>query len=417
MSRSSIALSNLRGVVIVIVLAFHSVLAYLASLPAASYAFDDAPYRWQATPIIDTQRWFGFDLFCAWQDVSLMSLMFFLSGLFVPSSLARKGSWTFLSDRFLRIGVPLILVVALLMPVAYYPSYAVTAVDPSVGAFWQHWRALPFWPCGPQWFLWQLLALNVLAAAMHRFVPDWPASFKRLAASARNHPVWFFAALVAVSALAYVPLALIHSPWTWANYGPFSFQLSRPLHYLVYFFAGMVIGAYGLDRGLLACDGALARNWVGWLAAAIAGFVLWAAPTSLTMGEGPAPFGMPLASAIGFVIACAAGCFFLLAVCLRFAAEKVRLFGSLSVNAYSIYLLHYVFIVWLQYAVLNVALFAVGKAAIVFGGTLAMSWAGAVAFGGVPFGSYAAQMKRWLVPASFSSPAPAKLLKRDDVTG
>ena len=34
MSRSSIALSNLRAVVIVIVLAFHSVLAYLASLPA-----------------------------------------------------------------------------------------------------------------------------------------------------------------------------------------------------------------------------------------------------------------------------------------------------------------------------------------------------------------------------------------------
>ena len=34
MSRSNIALSNLRAVVIVIVLAFHSVLAYLASLPA-----------------------------------------------------------------------------------------------------------------------------------------------------------------------------------------------------------------------------------------------------------------------------------------------------------------------------------------------------------------------------------------------
>ena len=32
--------------------------------------------------------------------------------------------------------------------------------------------ALPFWPCGPQWFLWQLLALNVLAAGLHRFAPD-----------------------------------------------------------------------------------------------------------------------------------------------------------------------------------------------------------------------------------------------------
>ena len=105
MSRSSIALSNLRAVVIVIVLAFHSVLAYLASLPASPHRFDDAPYLWQAIPIVDNHRWFAFDLFCAWQDVSLMSLMFFLSGLFVPSSLERKGSITFLSDRFFRIGL------------------------------------------------------------------------------------------------------------------------------------------------------------------------------------------------------------------------------------------------------------------------------------------------------------------------
>ena len=69
--------------------------------------------------------------------------------------------------------------------------------------------------------------------------------------------------LVAVSALAYVPLALIYSPWDWTSYGPFSFQISRPLHYLVYFFAGCAVGAYGLDRGLLASDGALARHWAG----------------------------------------------------------------------------------------------------------------------------------------------------------
>ena len=112
MSRSSIALSNLRAIVIVIVLAFHSVLAYLASLPAGLPRFDDAPYRWQAIPIVDSHRLFGFDLFCAWQDISLMSLMFFLSGLFVPSSLKRKGSVTFLSDRFMRIGLPLLVVVA-----------------------------------------------------------------------------------------------------------------------------------------------------------------------------------------------------------------------------------------------------------------------------------------------------------------
>src|SRR5205807_3198389 len=146
MSRSSIALSNLRAVVIIIVLAFHSVLAYLASLPAGAYRFDDAPYRWQAIPIVDSQRFFGFDLFCAWQDVSLMSLMFFLSGLFVPSSLSRKGSMTFFSDRLFMIGCPLAVVVVFLMPVTYYPTYSVTAADPSVSAYWQHLTELPFWP-------------------------------------------------------------------------------------------------------------------------------------------------------------------------------------------------------------------------------------------------------------------------------
>ena len=39
------------------------------------------------------------------------------------------------------------------------------------------------------------------------------------------------------------------------------------------------------------------------------------------------------------------------------------------------YLVHYVFVVWLQYALLDAALFAICKAAIVFGGTLITSWA------------------------------------------
>ena len=225
MSRSSIALSNLRAVVIVIVLAFHAVLAYLASLPTAPYRFDDAPYRWQAIPIVDNQRFFGFDLFCAWQDVSLMSLMFFLSGLFVPSSLTRKGGMTFLSDRFFRIGLPLAAVVVFLMPLTYYPTYSLTAADLSVSAYWQHLTALPFWPCGPQWFLWQLLAMNVMAAGLHRFVPGWAEGLARLAGSARAHPVRFFGGLVAISALAYVPLALAYTPWEWTSYGPFSFQI------------------------------------------------------------------------------------------------------------------------------------------------------------------------------------------------
>ena len=73
----NIPLGNLRAVVILIVVAFHSVLPYLASQPPQPFGFDEPPYRWIAFPLLDRERWFGFDLFCAWQDVSLMSLMFF----------------------------------------------------------------------------------------------------------------------------------------------------------------------------------------------------------------------------------------------------------------------------------------------------------------------------------------------------
>src|SRR5262245_53234862 len=229
MSRTSIALGNLRAVVIVAVLAFHSSLAYLGSLPATPYRFDSPPYLWQAIPIIDPERWFGLDLFCAWQDVSLMSMMFFLSGLFVPSSLARKGSWKFLSDRFVRVGAPFVLVVLLLMPLAYYPVYREQASDPNVDAYWQSWLALPFWPCGPQWFLWQLLILNVFAAALHRFAPGWADRLGRLAEAVRDQPLRFFLILSCASAIAYIPLMLAFSPWEWTHTGLFSFQLSRPL--------------------------------------------------------------------------------------------------------------------------------------------------------------------------------------------
>jgi acyltransferase-like protein len=381
MSRSSIALTNLRAIVILIVLAFHSVLPYLASLPAGPFAFDRPPYQWLAFPIVDNERWFGFDLFCAWQDVGLMSLMFLLSGLFVPSSLQRKGAAGFLVDRLIRIGLPILPAVVLLAPLAYFAAYRTTAVDPGLAAYWQHWLALPFWPCGPQWFLGQLLAVSLFTAALYWAFPGARQPFAAAVSVIGGDPGRFLVVLLTASALAYLPLVLAFTPFEWTNIGPVSFQLSRPLHYLVYFAAGMALGTIGLNCGLLDCEGTLARRWPVWLAAALAGFLLWAAPTAMTMADwAAAPLLARLAAGIGFVVACAAGCLCALALSLRFAHWRLPAFASLSANAYRMYLIHYVFAVWLQYSLLGSGLFAIGKAAIVFAGTLFASWTIAVAW-------------------------------------
>ena|SRR5271156_1372883 len=68
MSALSLALSNLRANVILIVLGFHSMLAYLVWIPfAAATDFARPPCAWRSFPIIDSHRFFGFDLFCAYR--------------------------------------------------------------------------------------------------------------------------------------------------------------------------------------------------------------------------------------------------------------------------------------------------------------------------------------------------------------
>src|SRR5215472_741015 len=119
-SQTSQALRNLRAYAIVTVVSFHSVLAYLASQPAAPGPFDSPPYHWLATPILDGHRWLPFDIYAAFQYVALMPVMFFLSGIFVWPSIVRRGSWNFLYGRLLRIGLPFVFGVYLLMPIAYY---------------------------------------------------------------------------------------------------------------------------------------------------------------------------------------------------------------------------------------------------------------------------------------------------------
>jgi peptidoglycan/LPS O-acetylase OafA/YrhL len=400
MSNSSLALSNLRAFVILLVVAFHSVLAYLGSQPASPAPFDSPPYHWRAIPILDSERWFGFDLFCASQYVYLMHLMFFLSGLFVWSSLRRKGAEAFLAGRFLRLGVPFVLGVCLLMPLAHYPVYRVTAVDPSWSAFRAHWIALPFWATGQLWFLWQLLLLNVLAAALFRFAPLSGELLGRLSASAADRPGRYFAGLVAISALAYIPLAHVFRPWQWIQYGPFALQPSFALHYLIYFFAGLGIGACGIERGLLGRQGMLVRHWCIWIAAAFGAFLLWIVPAALvTQGWDTAVPGLNTAADLGLVISCAAISFGLAAVFVRFATVPSQAADSLAENAYGIYLLHYVFVIWLQYILLGFALFAVVKGAIVFAGTLALSWSLSAVMCRVRVGAWVLGRERVLVRA------------------
>jgi fucose 4-O-acetylase-like acetyltransferase len=99
------ALDRMRTFVTLLVLLHHSVLNYT--------------YFGHGDPM----HWLGFDLVVLFNDSFFMAFMFFISGLFVRGSLTRKGSPIFLRDRAWRLGVPYLLSVVVLMPIAYYPTF------------------------------------------------------------------------------------------------------------------------------------------------------------------------------------------------------------------------------------------------------------------------------------------------------
>ena len=378
LSKPSLALNNLRTFAILLVLAVHASVAYLGSSPTAPIAFDDPPFRWRALPIVDGDRFFGFDIFCAHQDTYLITLLFFVSGLFVWGSLARKGAWHFVRDRIVRIAIPFALAVYVLMPLAHYPVYAATASDPSVAAYGRHFMALPLWPSGPPWFLWVLFSFNVGAAVLWQYARGPCEAFGHAAKWLGARPAAFVTVLLAVSALAYVPLALALTPWAWHQTGPFAFQESRPLLYAVWFFAGTAVGANGIEQGVFAPGGALARRWRTALVAAFAAFALWLTCAAFEATAAAPPLSLRVLEALAFVPCCTASCLFMLAVFLRFFNRPIRLLDALCPKAYGMYLVHYLFSIWLQFMLLGLVLGTGGailKGVIVFLGTAALSYA------------------------------------------
>lgn len=380
----NVPMGYLRAFLTLMVLAHHCSLAYVTFSPPAPASLTGPIRWWEASPIRDAHHWAGFDLLVGFNDMFFMSLMFFLSGLFVWQSLERKGAGQFLRDRALRLGLPFVAAAAVVAPIAYYPAYLQTGLGGGIAGYWQQWRALGNWPAGPAWFVWLLLAFDVIAALLLLVSPRWGAGLGKLSSGADRRPFFFFALTVAISAAAYIPLAVIFNPLRWSTWGPFTFQTSRGLHYLLYFLLGTGVGAYGLSRGLVSSEGRLGRRWWLWSTAApfaflVAGGIGFTAATAHLGSR-----GWELAAHFTWVVSCAASSFAFLALFVRFARRRAKVFDSLTANAYGMYLIHYAFVGWLQLGVLKSEMPAIAKGSLVFVGTVLLSWGTTAALRRIP---------------------------------
>jgi surface polysaccharide O-acyltransferase-like enzyme len=372
-----VAFDRARTFIILLVLVHHSVVSY-------TY-FGTA----------DRMRWLGFDLVVLFNDSFFMAFMFLISGLFVHESLTRRGAAGFLRRRAFRLGVPLLISVLILIPIAYYPTFLryhlPGTTDFNFFHFW--WRTITVgpWPSGPSWFLWVLLAFDVIAVAIWTMAPGILSALGRLIAALRDRPITAFVVFLIVSIVSYVPMRLAVGAGAWFEPGhyPFPIQTSRILLYPAYFFTGVGIGIVSLRAGILAEKGELAKRWPVWLVFAMLFYgaillLVYAHHNWMANFDSPALW-WKLAYGLAFASFSAAMAFTVPATSLQLARSSMRFLDAMAPSAYGIYLLHYIFIIWLQYFVYDPAWPAGVKAAVVFAGTLGGSWLLTVWLRKIPF--------------------------------
>jgi acyltransferase-like protein len=399
----------LRGFITVLVVAHHSSLAYTTFA-----SFNSQAYILSTHPVVDSVRSRSLDIFEDFNDVFFMSLMFLISGIFVLPGLVRKGRQVFIRDRFYRLFIPFMIGVTALMLVAYFPAYYLAHHSLDLRAYIIDFFTVEGWPVGPPWFIWVLFLFNLVIALTIPLTQRLLTNLGKTLGGLARSPVKLLLCWFIITWCLYIPFMLWAGPYAWTGIGPFDFQISRFILYFGYFILGISIGSAGPDAGLFAegptpeklsstanlsspaklssrpglsfsteqsspaKTSPFAKKWPLWTTLCLLAYALLKYSETFLPGlvnqHTLTEYQANLIYRSIWVLSCTASSIAFLALFQRLFTHPKKIWDELSANAYGIYLFHYIFVVWCQFLLLNLALPAPVKFLITFILSLLLSW-------------------------------------------
>ena len=262
--KRNLSIDYVRGFTIVLVVITHALAAYNA-FPIGWLIYDS------------NNTWLYIQHIARFNDIFFMSLLFFISGLFLWNSIERKQALRFTGKRLIRLGIPLLLGVFVTnIPGFYFErAYYYRAGGPNYMEFWlDNIRNITARNMGSLWFLEILIVFSIIAVILYKVFPSLGKIIRTKGAYFFNRTWLFILTLFILSSLAYIPM-LVKFGEEWLLFGPFMFQLNRILHYFVYFIMGILTGIYGLNRGVLKPGSPIAKYWYIWLVSGVMGYVVF----------------------------------------------------------------------------------------------------------------------------------------------
>ncbi len=191
MAQRDLYIDRLRSVMTVMVLLHHTAITYGA--PGGWYWNELKPSGAPSSLLLT--------LFVATNQAYFMGFFFLLAGYFTPGSLERKGYTQFIGDRFLRLGLPLLVFGFVLGPLT---ESMVTAAEgrgfwSTVIWLWSH----NVFGNGPLWFAQALLIFSLGYCAWRGIFGGQLSQFQRAARPVPPSRWWLASALgVGAAALA-----------------------------------------------------------------------------------------------------------------------------------------------------------------------------------------------------------------------
>jgi glucan biosynthesis protein C len=148
-------IDNWRSALIILVVLHHLAVIYGAG----------APFYYVEPPVNDLPAFLVLLIFIVINQSWFMGAFFLLSGYFTPVSFDHKGMGSFLKDRLLRLGIPLVVFIFVFNPVASIGYFQMPASLTGITSplTWQTYPKLI--GMGPLWFLAMLLVFDLGYAA------------------------------------------------------------------------------------------------------------------------------------------------------------------------------------------------------------------------------------------------------------
>ena len=349
----------------------------------AAVIYSDFPIWYYPEPAKDRSG-VALDVLLILNQTFFMGFFFLISGYFVPASYDRKGGRAFLRDRLVRLGIPLLVFAVLLRPILSTRIYALARAEAAAkGADLSFWAFyLSSWSPGPLWFV-EVLLLFCRAYALARRFWTMRAAAPPLAVARVRLPAGFMVAILGYS----LALTVLTSLWRmvvpvgqyWLSVG-----LPTPAYlpqYASLFVVGLVACRRGWAQGLPVSAG-----WYGLTQALIASVAvvpvaMWArsafAPSTGTWG--PILYGIwESFFAVGAIVA-------LIVLFRQRFNRQGPLAEMMSQHAYTVYIIHPLVLVGLEYAFQWLHAIAVVKFTLIAFLGIPLCWASAYLVRALPY--------------------------------